>query len=313
MTTTDTPHSADLTRRPAGGTRAVRDRTPETIRADGDDREHVGTGDPDTRGAELEVFDDVVDARLRARWIEARRAEGRRRLYVLCAVVGTIALAVIAYVIAHSSLLGSGTVEVHGVPATSAAAVRTAAQIPDGEPLLFLDTAAVARRVEALPMVARAQVGTELPETVVIRVTLRVPIAWSRAVRTAPPVAVLDRDGRVLARISAPLPGLVQVDGVGFAGAPGSRVSDAAALRALAGLPDALRTQVASFVIRPQEGPVLVLAGPDPVAAEIHLGSLAQMRAKGTAAVAVLDRLRAEGRHVRVLGVQVPDAPVTQQ
>jgi cell division protein FtsQ len=269
--------------------------------------------DADELGAELEVFDDAVDPRIRARWIEARRAEGRRRLYVLCAVVGTLAVAVIAYVIAHSSLLGAGSVDVHGVPATSAATIRAAADVPDGAPLLFLDTGAVARRVEALPTVARAQVSTDLPSTVVIRVTLRTPIAWTNAVRSAPPVAVLDRDGRVLARTGAPLPGLVRADGVGIAGALGSRVSGAAALRALGGLPAALRTQVASFAIRPGVGPVLVLAGPDPVAAEIHLGSLAQMRAKATAALAVLDRLAAQGSHVRVLGVQVPDAPVTQR
>jgi len=130
----------------------------------------------DELGDELDVFDDVVDPRLRARWVEARRAEGRRRLYVICAVVGTLAVGVIAYVIAHSSLLGAGTVQVHGVPATAASEIRAAARIPDGSPLLFLDEGAIARRVEALPTVARAQVSTELPSTVVIRVTERVPL-----------------------------------------------------------------------------------------------------------------------------------------
>ena len=71
----------------------------------------------DELGDELDVFDDVVDPRLRARWVEARRAEGRRRLVVLCAIAGTIALGVIAYVIAHSSLLGAGTVDPRWRPA----------------------------------------------------------------------------------------------------------------------------------------------------------------------------------------------------
>ncbi len=187
------------------------------------------TGHGAARGAasgdELEVFDDAVDPRLRARWIEARRAEGRRRLYVLCGIAGTVALVVIAYVIAHSSLLGAGSIEVHGVPAAQATAIRTAADIPDGAPLLFLDEGAVARRVEALPTVARAQVSTELPSTVVIRVTERTPVAWTRTVLTAPPIAVLDGAGRVLARTDAPPPGLAQVAGVGVAGAPGSHVA----------------------------------------------------------------------------------------
>ncbi len=264
-------------------------------------------------GDELDVFDDAVDPRLRARWVAARRAEGRRRLYVLCGVVGTVAVLVIAYVIAHSSLLGAGSVEVQGVTGTGAAAVRAAARIPDGAPLLFLDEGAIARRVERLPTVARADVSTDLPSTVVIRVTERVPVAWTRSAAPTPPrVAVLDRDGRVLARTTAPPAGLVHVIGVGDPGVPGSRVVRAPALGALAALPEALRAQVLRFVLRPQDGPVLVLGGPDAVAREVQLGTLDRLQAKATAALAVLDALRARGTHVRVLGVQVPDAPFTR-
>jgi hypothetical protein len=272
------------------------------------------TGPPpfDELGDELDVFDDVVDPRLRARWVEARRAEGRRRLYVMCAVVGTLAVGVIAYVIAHSSLLGAGSVQVHGVPAAAANEIRAAARIPDGSPLLFLDEGAIARRVEALPTVARAQVSTELPSTVVIQVTERAPVAFTRTVLTAPPVALLDGDGRVLARTDAPLPGLVQVAGVGVAGAAGSHVARTDALRALAALPDALRAQVTRLVLRPAVGPVLVLGAPDAAAHEVELGSLARVRAKATSALAVLETLRAQGTCVAVVGVSVPDAPFTK-
>jgi cell division protein FtsQ len=268
----------------------------------------VSAGAP---GDELDVFDDVVDPRLRARWIEARRAEGRRRLYVVCAVVGTLAVVVIAYVVAHSSLLGAGSVEVHGAATTGADAVRTAARIRDGAPLLFLDEGAIARRVEALPTVAKAQVSTELPSTVVIRVTERVPIAWNRTAISATPVAILDRNGRVLQLVPAPPPGLIRVKGVGVAGAPGTQVARSAALHALADLPDALRTQVARLVIRSDDGPVLVLAGPDAPVDEVALGSFANVRAKATAALAVLDSLRVQQTHRHVLDVQVPDAPFT--
>ncbi len=264
-------------------------------------------------GDELDVFDDVVDPRLRARWIAARRAEGRRRLYVICGVVGTAALLAIAYVIAHSSLLGAGTVEVQGVTGTGAAAVRAAARVPDGAPLLFLDEGAIARRVERLPTVARAEVSTDLPSTVVVRVTERVPVAWTRSTAPTPPrIAVLDRDGRVLARTTAPPAGLIHVLGVGDPGVPGSRVARAPALGALAALPEALRAQVLRFVLRPKDGPVLVLGGPAAVAREVQLGSLDRLDAKATAALAVLDALRAGGTHVRILGVQVPDAPFTR-
>jgi cell division protein FtsQ len=263
-------------------------------------------------GDELDVFDDVVDPRMRERWIAARRAEGRRRLYVLCAVAGTVAVVVIAYVIANSSLLGAGSVDVRGVDATAARAVRAAAQIHDGEPLLFLDTGAVARRVERIPTVARADVSTELPSTVRIQVTPRVPVAWLRTNRPTDPNAVLDRHGRVITMVATPPPGLPRVRGVGPASEPGAHVAAPGVLRALSELPAPLRSQVSRFEVRPDEGPVLVLGGAAPVAQEIRLGSLAQLRAKATAALAVMDAQQARGERVRIVGVQVPDAPYTQ-
>src|SRR5207248_10517923 len=108
-----------------------------------------------------------------------------------------------------------------------------------------------------------------------------------------------------------PPPGLIRVKGVGVSRAPGTRVTRSAALRALAALPDALRAQVAGFVIRSGQGPVLVLAGPDAPVDEVTLGSLGRIRAKATAALAVLDSLRAQHIHRHALGVQVPDAPFT--
>jgi cell division protein FtsQ len=303
MTTTDT------TERTGSGRRI-----PTLVRADPetDDAPELDAPHAPEPGDELEVFDDVVDARMRARWIAARRAEGRRRLYVICAVVGTVALVVIAYVIAHSSLLGVDTVEVHGVDAAGAAAVRTAARIPDGEPLLSLDEGAVARRIEALPTVARAEVSTNLPSTVVIRVTTRVPVAWAATGAAGAPVAVVDRDGRVVDRAATPPPGLVQVVGVKVVAEPGAHAASPDAFRALAALPAALRSQVARYEQRPNVGPVLVLGGPTPIVGEIRLGSLDQLRAKATAALAVMDAQRAQDARVAVLGVQVPDAPWTQ-
>jgi cell division protein FtsQ len=270
----------------------------------------AAVGDVD-HGDELDVFDDVVDPRLRARWVEARRAEGRRRLYVLCGIAGVLALGVIAYVIANSSLLGAGTIEVHGTDAATAATVRSAAHIADGEPLLFLDTGAVARRVERVPTVAHADVSTDLPSTVVIRVTPRVPVAWVPNPNPATPVAVVDRDGRVISVTTVAPAGLPRMAGVGLAGRPGTRV-ERAPLRALAALPPVLRSQVVRFEARAADGPVLVLGGAAPVATEIHLGSLVGMGAKATAALAVMDTLRAQGTRVRILGVQVPDAPFTK-
>jgi cell division septal protein FtsQ len=225
--------------------------------------------------------------------------------------VGVLAALAIAYVIAHSSLLGVDSVEVPGVDAATARTVRAAARIPDGDPLLFLDQGAVARRVERIPSVARAEVSTELPSTVVIRVTPRLPVAWADARVTTTPVAILDRDGRVIALAATAPAGLPRVVGVGEPGAAGSHVANRVALAALASLPAALRLQVARFEIRPQDGPVLVLGGAAPTVDEIRLGSLARLPAKATAALAVMESLGARSARAHVLGVQVPDAPYT--
>jgi cell division protein FtsQ len=267
--------------------------------------------EPFDAGDELDVFDDVVDPRLRARWVAARRAEGRRRLYVLCGIAGVLALGLIAYVIANSSLLGAGTIKVEGTDAATAATVRSAAHIADGEPLLFLDEGAVARRVERVPTVAHADVSTDLPSTVVIRVTPRVPVAWVPSAKPATPVAVVDRDGRVVGVTKAAPPGLPRMTGLRPAGGPGTSV-ERAPFRALAALPQVLRSQVVRFDARGADGPVLVLGGGAPLVREIHLGSLDDLTAKATAAVAVMDTLRTQGTRVRILGVQVPDAPYTK-
>jgi len=301
--TTDTTNTADpaVADAPPDAGPGTRERDPVVEPVD----------QPVDHGDELDVFDDVVDPRLRARWVAARRAEGRRRLYVLCGIAGLLAVGLIAYVIANSSLLGAGTIEVHGTDAATAATVRSAAHIADGEPLLFLDEGAIAQRVERVPTVAHADVSTDLPSTVVIRVTPRVPVAWVPNPNPATPVAVVDRDGRVMSVTTAAPAGLPRMAGVGLAGVPGTRV-EAAPLRALASLPPTLRSQVVRFEARASDGPVLVLGGAAPVVTEIHLGSLDDLSAKATAAVAVMDSLRAQGARARILGVQVPDAPYTK-
>ncbi|MGZ4797424.1 MAG: cell division protein FtsQ/DivIB [Acidimicrobiia bacterium] len=255
----------------------------------------------------LDVFDDIVDPRMRQRWVAARRAEGRRRLRILLGVVAFASVAVIAYVIAHSSVLGVDRVTVTGNGTVPIDRIRAAARIQDGAPLLFLDTGAVTRRLERLPTIAHAEVSTELPSTVSIRVTERVPIAWARAAG-ADPVAVLDADGRVISRVATPPPGLMRVTGVS-PGAAGTRAPRSDAIRALAALPVRLRAMGERFGVT-KAGPVLVLVT-NPVAEQVRFGDASDIRQKSVAALAVIDSLATQGRHVKVVGVDVPGAPWT--
>ena len=252
----------------------------------------------------------VVDPRMRERWVTARRVEGRRRLRALVALVSAASLLGIAYLVVRSPLLGVDTIQVRGNQRTPIETVRGAAHISDGEPLLFLDTQAVARRIEALPGIAHASVRTDLPTTVVITVTERRPVAWIRSTG-ANPFAAVDGAGRVLDRSAQAPVGLPEVVGAGTTAVPGHGVSSPAPFRGLAALPEALRIRTVRFELRQGSG-VLTIDGAPPTAGEIQFGPITDMARKGAAALAVLDVLAGRGERVAVLDVRVPDAPATK-
>ena len=251
-----------------------------------------------------------IDPRMRERWVTARRVEGRRRLRALVALVSAASLLGIAYLVVRSPLLGVDTIQVRGNQRTPIDAVRGAAHISDGAPLLFLDTQAVARRIEALPGIAHASVRTDLPTTVVITVTERRPVAWIRSTG-ANPFAAVDGVGRVLDRSAQPPVGLPEVVGAGTTAVPGHEVSSPAPFRGLAALPEALRIRTVRFELRQGSG-VLTVDGTPRTAGEIQFGPITDMARKGAAALAVVDALAGRGERVAVLDVRVPDAPATK-
>lgn len=251
-----------------------------------------------------------VDPRMRERWVAARRHEGRRRLRLLMVIMITMAVVGIAYLIASSSLLGVGTVRVRGVTNVTPMAVRTAAHIAEGEPLLFLDTERIVRRVERLPYVQNARVATELPETVVITVTERRAVAWTRDASPTP-ISIVDGSGRVLERSTVAPDALPEVVGSGRSPAVGTRVQRPEVFRSLEAFPQALRLVTLRLTVRGGEVTV-TLRGDRPEAAEVQLGRMTAVRAKGVAALAVLDALRIRADRVQTLDVRVPTAPATR-
>ena len=119
-----------------------------------------------------------IDPRIRERRVAVTRAEGRRRLRVLLTAVCIASAIGIAWLVVQSPLLAVNSINVKGATQESQASVRAAAGVRTGSPLLFVDTGAVARRIEALPWVASAKVDRGLPNdldiTVVERATDRV-------------------------------------------------------------------------------------------------------------------------------------------
>ncbi len=117
----------------------------------------------------------AIDPRLRQRRIEVRREEGRRRLRRLLIAVGVLAALALVWAFTYSSFLDVDHVVVSGQAHTTEAEVRGAANIGRGQPMVYLDAAGAARRVEALPWVASASVHRSYPGTVHVDVVERVP------------------------------------------------------------------------------------------------------------------------------------------
>ena len=290
-----------------------------------------------------------VDPRIAARRGEVAQAAARRRAILLAVAVGVVALIGIGYALIHSSLLAARTVRVEGVTGPRADAVTQFAGVRTGEPLVLLDTGAVARRVERLPWVGAVSVSRGLPHTVRITVVQRDAVAWARqasgpaqgvtpsgvtgpratgptgsTTTTAAPTTttaaalgpprLIDRAGRVLATSAAPPPGLPEIRGAKVPGA-GDRISPVGAARAIAEIPIDLRRQVVALEVDPRSGDlVLDLATQPkvrPTARRIVLGSADRARVKGQVALSVLAALTASRQFVTTIDVSVPSAPAT--
>ena len=244
-----------------------------------------------------------MDPRLRQRWIETRRREGRRRLRVAVGVLAVVVVAGGSWGATRSPVLDVDRVVVEGAARSGARLVAEASAVRRGQPLLDVDRGAAAHRVGALPWVLRAEVRRDWPGTVRIRVTERVPVAVTRA--DSDRWALLDRSARVLAVVPAPPLGLALVDGLPEAGAPGTRLGDRAAeaLGVVTALPPALSPRVVGVAVG-DEGLSLRLAPQG----EVRLGPAEAVDDKLRAALSVLGVV--DGRTVATLDVRIPAAPV---
>lgn len=96
---------------------------------------------------------------------------------MLFALTAVVILGVMAWALLGSTLLVVRSVRVTGTGrAVSAGQVLAAARVAHGQPLIRVDTAAIARRVEQLRQVQSADVSKDWPSTLVITVRLRKPV-----------------------------------------------------------------------------------------------------------------------------------------
>lgn len=140
----------------------------------------------------------------------ARAASVRRRPRRVLSWGGALVLfaAVSAWVMLGSPLLRVDAVQVQGVSAGAAAAVRERAAVPIGQPLARIDTAAVARRSLAADL-ASVSVRRSWPHTLVIRVVPRVAVlAVERPDNPQRQVELWDHYGISFATVTRPPAGV---------------------------------------------------------------------------------------------------------
>lgn len=201
----------------------------------------------------------------------------------------------------RSPLLDVDHIQVTGGTVVTPDQAAVGAGLRRREPMLSVDTARAARRLEALPWVASAVVERAFPNTVRIRLTER--SATAVAARPAGGWVLLDPGGRVLAEPADRPAGLPEVIGAGAPPAPAATLVNATpALDVLAALPDALRRQVTDATL---DGDSVTLhAG----GREIRIGPPTQLAAKVAALGVLLGRVG--NRSVAAIDVRVPQAPV---
>jgi cell division protein FtsQ len=114
-------------------------------------------------------------------------------LAALAILVGTV------WALLGSTLLVVRSVTVTGIESVPRAEVIHAAGIAPGTPLIRINTAAVARRVEGIAQVQSAQVSRDWPDSVVIAVRERTPVL---AAASGGGFALIDRFGVVVSHVA---------------------------------------------------------------------------------------------------------------
>ena len=137
----------------------------------------TGAADPDETAGPVSVAEP--GERQPASGRSARRLGRTRRSPWRAAFFGVIAVGVlvgVSYTFLGPKVLVVRSVVVSGTHLVPASQVRAAAGIPLGEPLLRVNTAAAARRVEAITQVRSARVSKSWPDRILITVQERTPV-----------------------------------------------------------------------------------------------------------------------------------------
>ncbi|HEX8095152.1 cell division protein FtsQ/DivIB [Jatrophihabitans sp.] len=171
------------------------------------------------------------------------------RWWYWCAAV--LVLALLAWLVAFSSVLGVRTVNVVGARTVTAEQLRAAAGIRAGTPLARLDLGAISSRVGAVAPVRTVTVSRSYPASVTIRITERVAIGYRPV--DGGQAQLVDGDNvafRTVRSAPAGLPRLL---------VPASGASSAAAAAVAAALPGKILKSLSSISAPSAESVTLTL------------------------------------------------------
>lgn len=240
----------------------------------------------------------------RARQVERSRRRFARRQWrrrwrvwrlVLAFLVVAALVAGAVHAVYFSSWLAVSEVEVRGEETLSAAQVTEAAAVPTGGPLATADLESVRLRVGSLALVREVEVTRSWPDTVVIDVVEREPVA---AVAVGQEVRGLDEEGTVLTPVG-PDSGLPRVET--------SREVGPEALAEAAGVVGAMPDDLAAAVDH------LEVETVDQITLELRAGALVRWgsAAQSEQKAAVLAALLRQGEAAEY-DVSVPGLPTTR-
>lgn len=240
-----------------------------------------------------------MDPRIRARRVEVRRSEMRKRRRVFVSSLALVSILGGSFGLTRSSLFDVDSIEISGRERAPRDELVEAAGLAHRTQLTDVEPGHIEARLERLPWIRSATVERRWPGTISITVVEHEPVAIAPM---GDAWAEIDAEGDVLAINDSPDARLPVLDGV-KAVAVGERVAAIGAVRVASLLPEGLRSVVSS--VRAEGTSVELLLEPRGRAV---LGAPEDLGDKLTAVQTVLASV--EPGSVSVLDVRVPSAPV---
>jgi cell division protein FtsQ len=207
-----------------------------------------------------------------------RRSRRRRIAWLVTAGIAALLVVLVTGAV-YSPLLALRTVTVAGTSRVNAADVRAAVKDQVGKPLALVDFAQIKTELSRFPLIRSFVTETVPPDTLVIRITERAPIA---AVATAAGFSVVDPAGVEIEKTSDRPPSLPVID-VGGKAVGG--LAFKAAVAVLLALPHDVLSKVDSVTAQTNDDVTLTLTG---VGQKVVWGSAENSALKARVLVALI-------------------------